>query len=86
MEFPRLWVELELQLLAYTTAHSNVGSSTYSARSGIEPETSWFLVGFVSAVPQWELPTFLFPHLKQCTNHLEFLLQGMTHTYFVSLG
>ena len=22
---------------------------------GIEPATSWFLVGFVSAAPQWEL-------------------------------
>ena len=24
-------------------------------RPGIKPATSWFLVGFVSAVPQWEL-------------------------------
>ena len=25
-------------------------------RSGIEPTSSWILVGFVSTVPQWELP------------------------------
>ena len=25
-------------------------------RPGIKPTTLWFLVGFVSAVPQWELP------------------------------
>ena len=39
----------------YTTAHGNTGSFTHWARPGIEPTTSWFLVGFVPAVPQWEL-------------------------------
>ena len=29
------------------------------ARPGMEPATSWFLVGFISTAPQWErLPTF----------------------------
>ena len=37
-------------------SHSNAGSSTYQARQGIKPKTSWFLVRFVSTVPQWELP------------------------------
>ena len=32
----------------YTTAHGNTLSLTYWARPGIEPETSWFLVGFVN--------------------------------------
>ena len=32
----------------YTTARSNTGSLTHWARTGIEPITSWFLVGFVS--------------------------------------
>ena len=27
---------------------------------GIEPTTSWFQVGFISAAPQWELPIFNF--------------------------
>ena len=32
----------------YTTAHSNAGSPTHSARPGTEPASSWFLVGFVN--------------------------------------
>ena len=34
---------------------SNAGSLTQWVRLGIEPATSWFLVGFVSAEPRWEL-------------------------------
>ena len=37
-------------------SHSNARSLTHWARPGIEPTSSWFLVGFVSAAPQWELP------------------------------
>ena len=40
----------------YTTVHSSVGYLTHWAKSGIEPATSWFLVGFVSAAPRWGLP------------------------------
>ena len=29
----------------YTTAHDNAGSLTHWARPGMEPDTSWFLVG-----------------------------------------
>ena len=32
----------------YTTAHGNAGSLTHWATPGIEPETSWSLVGFVN--------------------------------------
>jgi len=32
----------------YTTAHSNVGSLTHWMRPGIEPTSSWILVGFVN--------------------------------------
>ena len=39
-----------------TTTHGNTGSLTHWARPGTEPATSWFLVGFVSAAPRWELP------------------------------
>ena len=38
----------------YTTAHGNDGSLTHWVRPGIEPATSWFLVGFVSTAPQWK--------------------------------
>ena len=41
--------------VTYTTVHGNTGSLTHWARPAIEPETSWFPVGFVSAVPRREL-------------------------------
>ena len=44
----------------YTTAHSKAGSLTHWVRPGIEPATSWFLVRFVSTVPQRELLSWLF--------------------------
>ena len=71
MEFPRLGVESELQLLAYTTATAMPDPSHICdqhhiseqhwffnslSKPGIEPATSWFLVGFVSAAPQQALP------------------------------
>ena len=70
MEVPRLGVESELQLpptsqtqqhqiqatsATYTTAHSNTGSLIPWARPGFKPEISWFLIRFISAVPQHEL-------------------------------
>ena len=42
----------------YTTAHSNARALTHWAGPGIKPETSWFLVWFISTVPQWELLYF----------------------------
>ena len=48
------WV---LPLAAYTTGHSNAGSLTHWVRSGIKPSSTWILVRFTSAMPQWELPT-----------------------------
>jgi len=71
MEVPRLGVELELQLPAYTTATGTQGLSLacdlhHSSwqRQILNPlseardrtRTSWILVRFVSTVPQWELP------------------------------
>ena len=41
--------------VTYTTAHGNARSITHRERPGIEPATSWFLVRFVSSVPQWQL-------------------------------
>ena len=63
MEVPRIGVESQLQLPAYTTAtamrapsnvhdlyttaHGNAGSLTHWARPGIKPASSWILVRFV---------------------------------------
>ena len=41
-------VELELQLPAYTTALSNTRYLIHWARPGIEPASSWVLVGFIT--------------------------------------
>ena len=58
---PRLW-HMEVPRLGFwavsvtcTRAHRNTGSLTHWVRSGIEPITSWFLVGFISSAPWWEL-------------------------------
>ena len=45
--------------VTYTTAHGNTGSLTHRVRPGIEPATPWFLVGFISSVPRWELQEVL---------------------------
>ena len=37
------------------TAHTNARSLTHWARPGIKPASSWLLVRFVTAEPQWEL-------------------------------
>ena len=65
-EFPRLGVQSELQLQAYTTAtatqdlsqvcdlyHSSWQCQIFNplGEAGIELATSWFLVGFVSVAP-----------------------------------
>ena len=56
MEVPRLGVELELQLPAYTTAtESNTKPLTQWPRLGIEPVSSWILVEFVTTEPWQEL-------------------------------
>ena len=70
MEVPRLEVESELQLLAYAmatatqdlshfcnlhvTAHDNTRSLTHWESPGIEPASSWLLVGFIIIEPQQE--------------------------------
>ena len=70
MEVPRLGMEAELQLPAYTiatampepsqsatytTSHGNTRSLTHWVRPGIKPAFSGILVGFISAEPQKEL-------------------------------
>ena len=54
MDVPRLGVKSELQQPACTTAHGNTRSLTHRASPGIEVASSWILVGFTAAEPQWE--------------------------------
>ena len=69
-------------------SHINAGSKLYlrpipqllatpDSRPGIEPATSWFLVGFVSSVPWWELQEFLIlmeSHLSTFSLKIMFLI------------
>ena len=59
MKVPKLGVKSELQLLAFTRAHSHARSLTHWARPGLEPASSWILAKFISAEPQRERPNFL---------------------------
>ena len=85
MEVPRLGVESELQLSAYTTAtatrdpscvfdlhHSSWQrrSLTHCARPGIEPASSWILVRFVSVAPQQNSFLFYFIYFFVISNDL----------------
>ena len=81
MEVPRLGVESERQLLAYSTATAMQDPSLahdlcHSSRQCwilIKPASSWILAGFVSAVPQGELP-FLSALRGLTSTLLEFLI------------
>ena len=67
----------------YTTARSNTGSLTHSARPGIESPSSWILVGFVTAELRRELhlaPLFFF------LSFLPFLGPLLWHIEVPSLG
>ena len=46
--------------MTYSTAHGNAGSLTHRVRPGIELESSWILVRFISAEPCRELPEACF--------------------------
>ena len=45
--------------VTYTTAHGNAGSLTHWASPGIEPASSWILVGFVNHWATIGTPDFL---------------------------
>jgi len=49
------WHQIWTESSTHTTAHGNTRSLTHWARPGIEPATSWFLVGFISTAPWQEL-------------------------------
>ena len=59
-------LEIRAMSVTYTIANSNTESLTHWARPGVEPSTSWLLVRFVSAVPQWKFQVFQnsYFHLK----------------------
>ena len=69
MEVPRLGVRYEIQLLAYTTPtamqdlshicdlhHSSWQCQIPNPLARDQTASSWILVSFITAEPQWELP------------------------------
>ena len=56
--FPGQWVESELQLSAYTTAHGNTQIPDPLNKARDWTPSSWILIQFVSAEPQLELWDF----------------------------
>ena len=52
--------QIQATSVTYTTAHDNARYLTHWASPGIETASSWMLVIFVSAEPQWELLPSLF--------------------------
>ena len=52
--------QIRAESATYTTAHGKARSLTHWAGPGIKPSTSWFLVRFASAAPQWELQLSFF--------------------------
>jgi len=58
----------------------NAGSPAHRARPGIEPPSSWILVGFVSAVPQWNV-TSLFWWMPIYENYNKFLRRLRTGNF-----
>ena len=61
----------------YITVHSDARSLAHWASPGMEPTSSWILVGFVTTAPQWELIIYLFlwniypVNSIQCIFHLK---------------
>jgi len=56
----------------YTTAQGHARSLTHWVRPGMEPVSSWTLVGFVSAAPLWEFPILWFSNMNDHNpNHIE---------------
>ena len=48
--------QIQAASVTCATAHGDARALTHWGRPGMEPATSWLLIGFVSAAPRWELP------------------------------
>ena len=56
----RSWIQAVATSVTYTTAHSNARSLNPRVRPGIEPTSSWILIGFINhwattGAPMWSL-------------------------------
>ena len=67
----------------HTTVHSNAGSLTYWTRPGIQPASSWMLVGFATAEPWLELLDAFYNLFSEITSQTQiFSFSQREDTYF----
>ena len=60
--------------VTYTTAHSNARSLTHWVRPGIEPMSSWILVGFITTEPWQELVFYIFSaKISHLCTHFDYI-------------
>ena len=69
--------QIQATSVTCTTAHGNARSLTHWARPGIEPTSSWILVGFISTELWWEFIYSVFCYLS-------FTLSLSAHTHWHS--
>ena len=65
--------------VTYTTAHGNMKSLTHGARPGIEPESSWMLVGFLNGSHDRNSSFFPFDSLAQNNSPHHLPIHGCSH-------
>ena len=71
----------------YTTAHSNTGSLTHWARPGIDPTTSWFLVGFVNHCATMGTPNWVTSVQQKLKKHYKLtIINKKRKEYVIVLG
>ena len=68
---PPQWCRIQVACAAYTTALSNAGSLI---RPGIEPASSWMLVGFINHWAMMGTPSFLFFYSYYSMNFITFIV------------
>ena len=57
------------QIRATAASICNTGSLTHWVRPGIEPDSSWILVGFITTEPQWKLHPYQLLKTASKYNH-----------------
>ena len=69
--------------VTYTTAHGNARFLTHWLRPGIEPTSSWILIGFITTKPWRELPQILSYHSKDIYSHGRLWAQHTTTDTYI---
>ena len=74
----------ELQFATHTTALGKAQSLTHWVRPGIELASSWILVGFIIAEPQWELQSILIYNIGYSYHFNQDLIQAPPYVLLIN--